>query len=58
MIIAAFIIAAKPVSRSLEDFEVVRKKRGDRLSLLAVGGVCLIGAGTVWGLLQRSQSSE
>ena len=58
MIIAAFIIAAKPVSRNLEDFEVVRKKRGDRLSLLAVGGVCLIGAGTVWGLLQRSQSSE
>jgi hypothetical protein len=53
MIIVAFTIVAKPVSRNVENYELVRKQRGDRLALLAVGGVLLIGSATVWALFQR-----
>ena len=58
MIILAYAIVAQPLSRDIENFEVIRKQRNDRLVLLAVTGVVLIGSGTVWGLLQRIEPPD
>jgi hypothetical protein len=58
MIIFAFASAAIPHQRDIENADLIRKQRIDRLVWVAMCGVFMIGAGTVWRMVQRIKPSE